>query len=185
MDQSEGFLPDAYEAPKNSGNYMKFQDGANRFRIMGRTIVGWVYWTVTDGKRAPVRLREQPDVAPDDIAPDSKVKHFWAFPVWNYETESIQILEIVQSTIQDAIRTYVDDPDWGDPEGYDLKVARSGKDLETKYQVTTAPASVVAEVAVKALAATPLNLDALYDGDDPFAIPEDTGKSTAKAVPKV
>ena len=36
------FLPDNYEAPQGGGGYMKFQKGDNKFRIVGKPIIGWL-----------------------------------------------------------------------------------------------------------------------------------------------
>src|SRR4051794_7544391 len=96
------FLPENYERPAASGgNYAKLEEGPNKFRILSNAVVGWLYWN-TDNK--PVRLTHRPDVLPDDIRyengkPD-KVKHFWAFVVWNYKESRIQIIEITQVSIQ-------------------------------------------------------------------------------------
>ena len=163
------FLPQGYEAPKNAGNYMKLQDGLNRLRILGSAIVGWEYWVEDkEGKAKPVRSKEAPNGIPADSREGAKPKHFWAIPVWNYDADAVQILEITQSTIQDAIRTLAEDNEWGDPKNYDLKITRSGKDLETKYQVSPAPAAPLAEVVAAAWKATTLNLEALYENGDPF-----------------
>src|ERR1700731_3705061 len=39
------FLPENYERPVSSGNYMKFADGPNKLRIMSAPIFGHEYWT--------------------------------------------------------------------------------------------------------------------------------------------
>ena len=35
------FLPTSYEVPNKPGNYMKFADGENRFRVLASPILGW------------------------------------------------------------------------------------------------------------------------------------------------
>ena len=49
----------------------------------------------------------------DDI--DKKAKHFWAMVVWNYNTKAVEILELVQNSMQKKIREISSDPDWGNP----------------------------------------------------------------------
>lgn len=46
------FLPTDYKVPEAPSNYARFQDGINRFRILGSAITGFEYFT-TDNK--PVR----------------------------------------------------------------------------------------------------------------------------------
>jgi hypothetical protein len=52
---TESFLPERYEVPKTGGAYMKFRQGANKFRILSAPIIGYECWTED---RKPVRSRE-------------------------------------------------------------------------------------------------------------------------------
>lgn len=169
------FLPKDYEAPKSGGNYARLNDGVNRFRVLSDAIVGWVYWTEKDGKRQPVRVPDYPGEEPDDAAPSKfgkTVRHFWAFTVWNYDEQRVQVLELTQGSIQKAIQALVEDLDWGDPKGYDLKISRSGEGIETEYAVSPAPSSTVPTEAKKALSEAPVRLEALFEGADPFEAPK-------------
>jgi|ERR1017187_2862228 hypothetical protein len=165
------FLPTNYEVPAGSGGYMKLQDGENRFRIMDRPIIGYEYWN-TDKK--PIRSKEQWAVIPKDIqiGLDGKpglVKHFWAMVVWNYAEEEIQILELTQKQILSSIQTLAKDPDWGTPLGYDLKINKKGKGLDTEYSVVAIPHKIVSDEIQEAyLAKCPIRLNALYEGGNPF-----------------
>ena len=159
------FLPKGYEAPKTESGYMKLVEGKNAFRILSDAIIGYQYWTEEDGKRKPVRVRTA-DQTPPPYRP--KMKHFWAMIVWNYTDEQIQILEITQSTIRDSIVALWEDESWGDPKEYDLTITRQGKDLETTYQVMPRPAKAVSPEVVEALNDKKINLEALYDGGNPF-----------------
>ena len=72
---------------------MKFQEGENSFRVLASAIVGFEYWTT---QNKPVRSKDGWDEKPEDIKTEKdgsfRINHFWAFPVWNYEAEKIQIL---------------------------------------------------------------------------------------------
>jgi hypothetical protein len=162
----DNFLPDAYEIPKSESRYMKFEEGANTFRALSSAIVGYEYWN-TDNK--PVRSREFPDVL-RDIKKDGSVKPFWAFVVWNYDTKKVNILEITQKGIMSYINSLVKNPKWGSPKGYDIVVTRQGKGMDTEYVSTAEPHSDLSEAIAEALETTPVNLEALYEGEDPFAI---------------
>lgn len=173
------FLPQGYEAPSSSGGYMKFKDGENRFRILSRPIIGWEDWK--DKKPLRFRLDKKP-AAPID--PKKAIKHFWAFVVWNVTEERIQILEITQVTIQSAIQNLTKDEDWGNPFEYDIKVKRSGSGMETEYTVNPAPKSKVSQEVKDALAKMgTINLEALYDGGDPFDAKQVEVKTDVEPLP--
>ena len=172
------FLPDNYEAPASSGgNYTKLAQGKNTFRIIGDStkgtaIFGWIGWTEEDGKRKPVRTKEKPSAG---VYAD-KPKHFWAFLALN--EGAVQICEITQRGIQDALRELLNDPDWGDLKQYDICIQRDGEGMETSYTVIPKPKAPLSEADVATIKEKlPLiNMAALYEGEDPFAAtkPEDS-----------
>ena len=165
------FLPKDYKVPSNS-NYMRLKDGENTFRILSSAIIGYEYW---NDKNKPVRSKERPTEIPDDIKIEKdgsyNLKHFWAFIVWNYEEKRVQILEITQSSIQNAIKAgLVGNSRWGDPEKYDITVTRTGTGFDTEYMTQGNPP--IDEPDPKILEAykkMAINLEALYKGEDPFA----------------
>lgn len=160
------FLPKSYEVPSSSDKYMKFKADENRFRILASPIVGWLWWVETGEGRKPMRVHMNGKV-PVEFA--ESTKHFWAMPVWNYAVEKVQILEITQSGIQRTIKSLSADEDWGSPVEYDLVVKRTGDGMETKYQVTPKPKKVLDSGIVQLYTDMHINLDALYEGKDPFA----------------
>lgn len=167
------FLPSGYEVPVSEGNYYSFKKGQNTFRVLSPAIVGWEYWS-TDKK--PIRSREPWEEMPIDIQAGGKIKHFWAFIVFNYEAKKPQILEITQKTIQDALEALVSNKKWGNPMGYDLVVQAEGDGLERTYTVIPEPHTEAPKVAI-----SQINLNALFTGEDPFTSkasdirPEDVG----------
>lgn len=144
---------------------MKLQQGANRIRILGSAVVGYEGWK--DNK--PVRKRMNEAIPMSEVDDVDRVKHFWAFPVWNYEAEQVQILEITQKGIQKAIKALVADSDWGDPKNYDLVITRSGEKLDTEYSVQPKPTKKLDEAIEQIYNDTPINLEALFTNGDPFA----------------
>lgn len=171
---SKEFLPDGYEPPKGSSGYMKFEKGVNKFLILGSALVGWEYWSLED---KPVRVAELPEHNPADIrvgddGQPEKIKHFWAFPVWNYEDERVQVLELTQSTIRREISALVDNDEWGTPVlTYAITVSREGEKLTTKYTVTPSPAKdIPVEIldAWKEAQDKGFDVSRLMDGGNPF-----------------
>jgi hypothetical protein len=164
------FLPENYERPATSGgNYAKLEDGANRFRILSAAVVGFLYWN-TEGK--PVRLKEKPETLPEDIRVENgkpdRVKHFWAFVVWSYRENRVQILEITQASIQGPLEDLVLSEDWGDPKEYDITITKKGQKLDTEYTVQPSPNKPVPVEAHQAYRSMKIDLEALFRNDDPF-----------------
>jgi hypothetical protein len=154
------FLPEGYEQPESGGNYMKLQDGENKIRILSKPIVGWMDWK--------------------DKNP---IKHFWAFIVWNYNDQAIQVLEITQQTIQSAITNLNKDEDWGAPYEYDIKIVKKGKDMETKYSVTPSPKKPLTDQIKQAALDKPCYLDALFSGTDPWIVTTESTELSFVSLP--
>lgn len=74
---------------------------------------------------------------------------------------------ITQNSLKEKLYNLAKDPDFGDPKNYDLKITKTGKQLETKYDIMALGKSEFdnAEALEKAKA---IMLDALYEGEDPF-----------------
>lgn len=172
------FLPKNYQIPSTS-NYMKLEKGANKLRVMGSAIVGYEWWEeAADGSRKPLRSRTFQEAVKNGQEP---IKHFWVFPVWNYKVERIQILELTQKSIQQVLNEYVSNDDWGSPLGYDITITRSGEGLETTYTVIASPHKEAPEAATKAMKETSINLNALFEGKDPFET-KDLATDVAEAL---
>jgi hypothetical protein len=171
------FLPVDYEAPSGGGGYMKFQDGENKFRILSKPIIGWLDWK----DKKPFRFRM--NAKPEKPMGDKPIRHFWAFLVWNYTAEEVQVLEITQVGIQKTIQNLSRDEDWGPPFFYDLKVIRKGKDLDTEYSVTPSPKKDLSEQIKKAALEKPAYLDALFDGADPWIVTNNTTEYAFATLP--
>lgn len=174
------FFQEGYEIPSTS-NYMKLEEGENRFRILGsfaegKAITGMEYWVTKDGKRVPKRLRPgiPVPVAELEINPETgeteMPRHFWALPVYNYDAKRVHILEITQKTIQQQIMNFVNNAKWGDPTAYDIVVTKTKENGKTSYSVMPEPKEPLSDEIKKAQQATPINIEALYDGGDPFMV---------------
>jgi len=161
------FLPKNYELPKSGSSYMKFEQGENLFRVLSSPIIGWLDWKEEDGKRKPLRFRMDEKPA-KPFNPKKPIKHFWAMKVWNYKTEKVEVLEITQSGIQSKIKALVDDSDWGKPFDYDLRIVREGEGLDTEYSLNPKPKKDLPKEIQEKADEVEVNLEALFDGEDPF-----------------
>jgi hypothetical protein len=183
------FLPKDYQAPEVQSNYMTLEEGVNSFRVLSPAIVGYEWWVEqgADGRR-PVRVRtfeEIPDEVREATDTRQRARHFWAFTVYNYQTQTIQILELKQKTVMRAIEAFVKNPKWGDPQRYDLqieKVRTGSQERDVEYNVIPEPPSTLDAGIVELAKSVPLRLEAMFDGEDPFAEPKEEaqGKRTAQ-----
>jgi len=166
-------LPTDYKLQESawSNNYLRITEDPQEFRILDHPIIGYEYFKVDGDRSVPVRQKE-PFTETPDAREDSKPKEFRAFPIWNHTLGKVQIMEITQQSIKKEILKYVQDADnRGDPKKYDLRISRTGKWKETRYSVTALPKSKFESANDEKAAfelAKPINLEALYSGDDPF-----------------
>lgn len=130
-----------------------------------------------DWKKSPVRLTyteenyviAQQEAQKNEDPQSNKAKHFWAMIVWNYNTKSIEILELVQKSMQQKIREISSEPEWGNPVNkYDFILTKQGEKLKTEYSMTAIPPSTTAPEITKAFKEKPINLQALFEGGNPF-----------------
>ena len=177
------FLEKDYKVPASNMNYFKFQVGENNFRVLSSAITGFIYWTED---KKPIRLKEMWKKKPSDIKTEKngsyRTNHFWAFVVWNYETSNIQIMEITQKTIMNAIKSLVDNKKWGDPKNFDITITKVGEGLETEYSVMPNPQSEVQKEITEEYKNKPVNLEALFKNGDPFQVDGMTDEEKAEAM---
>lgn len=157
------FFENDYKLP-STDNYMKFREGENTFRVLSSAIVGYEYFTK---ENKPVRSKLPFDETPN-IKDGGDVKHFWAFAVWNYADERVQVLGLTQKSIMQNMKALIDNKRWGNPQGYDITVSRTGNGLNTEYTLMANPHSVLEEHIAEAWAKSKIDLTELYTGGDPF-----------------
>jgi hypothetical protein len=154
-------------------NPSKLTDKERRVRFVGQGITGWTSWT-TDDK--PVRWEEKPAELPDNLKPDLggkiSVKRFLATLVYDYESEEFKIFEITQKSLMEQLFKYIKDSDYGDPTEYDIKLSKTGSGKETSYSLVAAPPKLIAKDITARFNELTCNLNALFDGEDPFADPK-------------
>lgn len=157
------FLPPEAQEPKSKSNYtMPLDEGQHRLRVLSSAVVGYEEWQTDGEKKISIRYKvgEEPPFGKDGKEP----KYFWAFVVWNYEQERVQIMSVTQKTIRTAIQALVDNEAWGDPKEYDIVITRTGKDLNnTEYAVVANPHTEVPAIENK-----DIDLDIWFKGEDPF-----------------
>lgn len=160
-------------APKipSMSNYLKLSEGDTTFRILSPVITGFEYWNT---EKRPIRLKAEPIGIPSDLGQNegkpNPIRYFWAFVVWNYKEERVQIAEFTQKTILVPIEALWNNGKWGDPMNYDITITKKGTTLnDTEYSVVPNPKEKVDPKIQEAYKNRPIDLEALYRGEDPFA----------------
>lgn len=177
------FLPEGTSIPKGQSNYMKLSEPENKFRVMGSAVTGFELWV----KGKPVRNKTKEEFTPEQLANADINKftgkkkipqYFWAFPVFNYQTKNIEILEVTQVTVMRGIDDYLKDEDYGDPKKYDLNVIRDDSAERVEYRVKAKPPKAIPNEIKEAYNSMTINLLALFKGENPFEGKEDIDPNT-------
>ena len=167
------FLPEGTTIPKGESNYMRFSKPENKFRVLASAITGYELWVSGKPKRSKENEFTSTDLEKADIDKFTGKKktpqYFWAFPVFNYQTGKIEILEVTQVTIMRGIEDYLKDEDYGDPKNYDLNVIRDETGDKVEYRVKAKPPKPLDEGIQVAFNDMKINLRALYESKDPFS----------------
>ena len=77
-------------------------------------------------------------------------------------------MELTQAGLKEKIIELAKDEDWGDPRKYDISIIRNGEGIETSYVLTPKPHKKRSDEINEAVASMKVNLNALYEGGDPF-----------------
>ena len=160
---SESFM----ETASSESRYFTPAKGkSNKVRILSQApIQGYVQWTA-EGR--PVRWPHDAKKPQANYQDDSKPRKFIACAVWNYEAQTVQVWDVTQRSVIDAIFSIASDKDFGHPNNYDLKITRTGEGLDTQYSVIPISADLTEEVQ-QYMQEPGVNLEALFEGEDPFA----------------
>jgi len=183
--------------PASGGGYLNPSsieaDEPTRFTILGtESLGGYECWvTTSEGKRKSLKFATEParedlqDRANDEditLKGDEKPKAFYAFWIWNYNEEMVQVFQFSQQGLIDPIIQNLSDEEiQQEPWAYDFKATTNGlTGLDKRYVVTcvpgkrrTAKVNSQIEAAFEKVQSEGASLSNLLVGADPFktAIP--------------
>ncbi len=166
-------LPKNVEIPKSAGQFMRFSDGKNRFRVLSDAVIGWEGWK----DKKPFRhegavCRIKPEQVDLNQNGNPNINYFWAMVVWNYGEKKIQVLSITQKTVMSVLKEFEDSSDWGDLRGYDVEVNRAKVGDKTTYTTMGIPPKPVSAEITEAYANTEIDLKKLFSGEYPIETAE-------------
>jgi len=162
-------IPKDTQIPKGASQFMKFQDGKNRFRILSEVVTGWELWKNKEPKRHEGQVcKFKPEDADLNQNGKPNINYFWAMIVWNYEAKQLQVLEITQKTVMSPLYDLEQNPDWGDLRNYDVEINKKKEGDKTSYNVLGIPPKPVAPEILTALEESKIDLTKLFDGKYPI-----------------
>ena len=119
------------------GNYLNpssiDKDQTVRITILGtKSLGGYECWVTKEGKRFSMKFKTEPtredlkaraDEEGVELTGDEKPKGFYAFFVWNYEEECVQVFQFSQQGLIDPIISNLSDEEISqEPHAYDFKL---------------------------------------------------------------
>ena len=173
------------------GNYLNpsqiEKDQTVRITILGtKSLGGYECWVTKEGKRfsmkfatEPTRddLKERADEEGVELTGDEKPKGFYAFFVWNYEEECVQVFQFSQQGLIDPIISNLSDEEISqEPWAFDFKISTNGlSGMDKRYNVACVPGkrrqekvNKQIEAAWKEVQDAGADLSNLLVGADPF-----------------
>jgi len=144
------------KAASSGGSYLNPSsieaDEPTRFTLLGdESCAGYECWvTAPDGKRKALKFSEEPTredleqrAVDEDITlkGDEKPKPFYAFFIWNYNENAVQVFQFSQQGLIDPIIQNLSDEEISaEPWAYDFKATTNGlSGLDKRYVVTCVP----------------------------------------------
>lgn len=172
------FLPAGYELPKPESKFVTLEEGQNRLRILTPAAIGWEAWIDGEAQRLPGQENPFDIDEVDEGDYGKKLYHFWAFVVWNFDTNKIQLWQVSQRGILTGLYDLLQAEEWGDPREYNIIVIKTVNKRKTEYKVQAVPPKPLTENIKAALAASNLSTDDLFkeeaeDETEPVAAADD------------
>ena len=127
------------------------KDSTVRITLLGdKSLAGYECWVTKDGKRFSMKFQTEPtredlqaraEEEGVELSGDEKPKGFYAFFIYNYEEECVQVFQFSQAGLIDPIIANLSDEEIGlEPTMYDFKLSTNGlSGLDKRYNVSCVP----------------------------------------------
>jgi hypothetical protein len=156
-----------------------------------KAIAGWEWWTEVDGKRKPNRI-EQYNSKGEALMPPKVLfegekkdnpKNFFAYIIYNYNTEKFETMQIHQKALKTAILDLAKNKDWGKIDGYNINITKTQTGKETQsveYTVMPSPHSKLEKELQDELNNLNWDLNQLFVGKHPWDNQEKEGQEAGE-----
>ena len=166
------------ETKTSSSSFFKIKTGDNRIRILsGKTtfksisgLKAFLKNEKEDGSKSHFKSILITDPSGEKILEpfsneeiigygiDTSKNHMVVIvPIFDYDDNQVKQWDISQISIRESLRNIVDS--WGDPENFDIKISRTGKDRDVKYTVVNLPPTPINGVMYEAIENARPNID--------------------------
>jgi hypothetical protein len=122
---------------KTGSDFMKLNEGDNVVRIVTKPYQFQVSW-LKDPTGTSRKVRSACDPKCPLVRRGEKLQKRWYVGVIERRSNACRILE-ASSQIMAGIKNHADDPDWGDPRGYDINIKRAAPGSQPLYSVLAKP----------------------------------------------
>jgi hypothetical protein len=171
---ANAFIPKGYDIPQSGGKFFRMEE-TNRLRILSKEpLFGWQYFDV-DNKPHLFRFDEKPTASQlSDMKEDGRLMHVWIMLVYNTVLKETQLWTLPQATIMKELKNLSEDPDFGHPNEYDIKIDKDGTGMKTKYTIKSVvrPFNVGTpedtEIILDEAREIEKRLDCVFTGGNPF-----------------
>ena len=106
-----------------------------------------------------------------DGKPDA-LKAAIAFPIYNYETDEVQLCEINQKSLIKAFDEVANMEEYDDFDAIDFNISKEGAGLETRYTLTPVPTKASNKEKIEeswAVANKTISMEKYVSGEQPFS----------------
>lgn len=114
---------------------------------------GGLYLRLEDGKEVIIRIASEPytlmDSYTDKITGETTYSNKYAWVIYNFNDKMAQVMKLPVTAYR-QIATIAADDEWGNPTEYSMKIKRTGKALDTKYEIVPSPNKTPLTVEQKA-----------------------------------
>jgi len=173
-----------YIQPIKIQNYLRFnEEGSYLFRIITpkESVVSYYKGFIDNPEEGQAKVWTAPDnqdgkmpIVPDNInlrkwdKKDSGYKLYWAFVVYNLDTQNIQIWDISQKVFRDYLFSIASGKIKNDWTKFDIQVTKTGQKTDTTYNIINNDNQELTKEAQKIIKESYVNLEAMEKGGDPF-----------------
>lgn len=124
----------------SSNSFSKFQDGANRFRILSDIQIGWEGWKNKDVFRHKgSKCHITSEMVTKNQDGKDNINYFWVAIAYDYQNKALKVLEITQKTIMGALQDLEENPEWGDLKNYDVVITKGKVGEKVSYTTVANP----------------------------------------------
>jgi hypothetical protein len=149
-------------------NLGKLPEGEHKFRIVQRPIGGWLEWDNKKPKRS-IPSKKPLGRLDENTGEITYPKRFWAMHVWDYQGKRLAVMEVTQASILKSLESLAFNEEWGDLSAFDIKIKKEGSGKDSKYGVIPIPPKEMSQEVRAIVESTPIRLEALYEGKDPWS----------------